>query len=120
MNDVEKPIVYIVHQPSRFDKIKKKMISINLKGADAYGDLLFIFPGNERPPCLPEALPIMRSVLSGFRACDYLVIVGDFDLYTWAAVLALRATGGTLKLLKWNNRKKVYDVCAAPVGLLAD
>jgi hypothetical protein len=93
---------------------------MDLKTAEKYGDLCIVLPGADRPPCGADALPTLRQAFRDFRDTDFLVIAGDLDLYTWAAALALQATGGKINLLKWDNRGRSYDVVKAPDGLWAE
>jgi hypothetical protein len=46
--------------------------------------------------------------MAGYGADDLLVALGDPSLIAAAAVLAVRATGGLLRMLKWDRLAKDY------------
>lgn len=112
------PIVYAINEPSRFDHNKKKMIKMNLNMAQSFGTLHVIFPGEDRPPCVAQGADVLKTEMANFRSCDRLLLVGDMDLVAFAAVLAAKATGGQLTLLKWHSRDRRYFEVVAPEGLL--
>lgn len=107
---MSRPRVFIVHEPMRRDPRSKEMVPAHdLRPASQFGDLKFILPGAVRPALDPESsLPAIRDAMSGFMEDDYLAMVGDMNLVIWAAALGLRATGGIMKLLKWNNQDRCY------------
>ena len=113
--------VYLIHEPVQFDRRQNKMVPLRVSEAvERYGELKVVFPGADRPPRGDRALPVLAQAMGRFRPCDYLVLAGDWDIVVWAAVLAAKATAGKIKLLKWNNRAREYDVIEAPPGLWAD
>jgi hypothetical protein len=71
----------------------------------------------KRPPANEKAIGAIHRTLAKFTPDDYLVVAGDMDLVIWASYLALSRTNGRLKLLKWNNRLRNYDLICAPDGL---
>jgi len=109
--------VFIIHEPARWDASKKRMVPFDLSSVDDYGERVVIFPGGNRPPPWAEAGPRLLETMTQFKETDFLVIAGDIDFLVWASVLALRATNGKLKLLRWNNRSTRYDISTAPPEL---
>lgn len=110
--------VYALHEPVRFDRAKRCMVPISLDRARSYGELKVVFPGTNRPPPINRCKDELRAAMSEFRPCDRLLIVGDMDLFAFAAVLAAKATNGDLTLLKWDSRAQEYLEVRAPEGLL--
>lgn len=94
------------------------MVKLDLSEAEQFGPLRFAFPGPDRPPPLDRAGPVLKQFMSDFRPDDRLLIAGDMDLVAFAAVLAAKATGGRLTLLKWHSRDRRYFEVEAPDGLL--
>lgn len=116
----ESPRVYLINWPSFYDREKRCMVKREMDSGESFGELKVIFPGTDRPPASEQALPVLAREMASFRSIDYLVLAGDWDLVTWAAVLAARATKGKLQLLKWDNRGRCYSPIVAPVGLWED
>jgi hypothetical protein len=110
--------VYVVHEPVRWDRYKRKMTPVDLDPAKAFGELKILLPGHDRPPSAQEAFPVLKEAMCGFGPDDYLVVAGDMELLVWVAVLALKKTGGKLRLLKWDNRLHRYEVANSPAELL--
>lgn len=104
--------VFIIHEPARW--YNGHMVPFDLSPADAYGERCVIFPGGDRPPPWAIAGPAMQAALATFTEHDFLLVAGDMDMVVWASVLALRATGGKLRLLKWSNRSRGYEPVDAP------
>lgn len=109
--------VYFVHRPSQWDRVLRSMVPLDLTPAEKFGDIIVMIDGTDRPPSADEALPLMRKKLAGFTAADYLAVAGDFDLVVWASIIASRRVGDDLRLLKYNNRARDYDIKQAPRGL---
>lgn len=109
--------VFAVHQPTRWVYRERKMEPLDLSPAAAFGELVVILPGLDRPPTAPQALPTLRHALAAFTEADYLVVAGDMGLLVWASALALQATSGKIQLLKWDNRGQCYEVEHAPDGM---
>jgi hypothetical protein len=117
---MKSPRVYLINWPVFYDREKKCMVRREMNVAESFGELKIIFPGTDRPPSSEKALPILAREMSLFSPLDYLVLVGDWELVTWAAVLAAKATKGKIKLLKWNSRAMNYEPITAPAGLWED
>lgn len=113
------PVVYVLHEPVRWDRDQRRMVPIDLTRARTYGRLKVVFPGTDRPPPITECVDRLRAAMAEFRPWDRLLIAGDMDLLAFAAVLAARAAGGNLTLLKWHTRDRAYEEVKAPPGLLS-
>ena len=104
--------VFLIHEPVRWNG--SRMVALDMSPAKDYGELKVIFPGQDRPPCVAEAMPAIADAMGLFTENDYLVIAGDMDLLIWAAALALENTKGKVRLLRWDNRGRRYEVSEAP------
>ncbi len=111
-------LVYVVHRPSRFDDRRCRMVPLNLKPAERFGNLKVIFPGVHLPPQGEAAAPGLIAGLRDFRPHDYLLVAGDMDLLVWAAMLATRASKAKLRLLKWDRQRGEYDVRTVPDSIM--
>lgn len=109
--------VYVIHEPMRRNRQTGEMAAVfDLSPAGQFGELVYVLPSHTRPALDPESvLPQIREVMAGYTADDYIVAVGDPALYCWATALATRATGGIVKLLKWDGRDQVYYPTKAQV-----
>ena len=107
---MNRPRVYIVHEPKRFDQRSRELVSaFNVKTAAEFGDITYILSSANRPPIDPEAsLPAIRKAMALFKPQDYLLLIGDMNLVAWAGAIAARATDGVLNLLRWDNVDKRY------------
>lgn len=110
--------VFVVHEPSFWDRTKKRMVPMDIAPADKFGQRVVIFPGPDRPPRGEKAIPRMAEALATYTRNDFLLVSGHTDLLIWACVLAFRAGNG-LTLLKWNNRERDYEAVPAPASLCA-
>ena len=95
--------VFLVHEPSKWDG--RRMVPIDMSPAYKFGSLVTIFPGPDRPPPIADGIETMEKVLADFTEHDFLVVAGDMDLVVWAAMIAKPK-----KLLKWDSRRRCYDV----------
>lgn len=111
-------IVYALHQPVRYDRVKREMVPVDLSRAKSFGDLHIVFPGTDRPPPIAQCADALKAAMARFKPADRLLIAGDMDLIAFAAVLAAKACKGQLTLLKWDGRERRYYEVAAPDGLL--
>jgi hypothetical protein len=102
-------IVYIPQQPSRYEHALQLWIpSMNLKPAEKFGRPLIMLPPNLANAMTAPLVEALKEKMANFDAADYLVAVGDPTLIAAAAGIALRKTGGTLNLLKWDKQARDY------------
>lgn len=111
-------VVYAIHQPVRYDRVKREMVPVDLTAAKTFGQLHIVFPGRDRPPPITACADELKAAMARFKPHDRLLIAGDMDLIVFAAVLAAKACGGKLTLLKWDGRERRYHEVSAPNGLL--
>lgn len=111
-------IIYVLHEPVRFDKTKRIMVPIDLAPARKLGDVHIVLPGHDRPPPIEDCADDLKAAMARFTPADRLLIAGDMDLVVFAAILAAKACNGALVLLKWSARNRCYFEVAAPAGLL--
>lgn len=101
--------VYAPQQPSRFDVASRLWIpTMNMQAAEKYGPLVVMLPPNANRLHTAPLLASLKESMSAFTAEDWLVAVGDPSLIAAAACIAVRKTGGLLRLLKWDRMTSDY------------
>lgn len=109
MNDDIQPRVFIPSIPSRFDTSTRLWIpTVNIDSAKHHGELVIMLPPNANRIDLKSLVDIMRDKMSDFGEEDWVVALGDPSLFAAAACLATAATGGLLRLLKWDRMERTY------------
>lgn len=104
--------VYVPQQPSRWDADLSLWIpTMNLRPAEKYGTVSIMLPPNLANAMLAPLVEALKEKLATFTRDDCLVAIGDPSLIAAAAGIALKRTGGTLKLLKWDRQAKDY-ICS--------
>lgn len=114
---MSRPRAYVVHQPVKLDYTTRQWVpNVDVSFASVYGDVVFLLTTPERAPVDPElTLPILREKLKAFTKDDYLVLVGDMNLVIYAAALAMKETGGFIRMLRWNPVDRGYICITANV-----
>lgn len=103
------PLVYVPHEPLRRDPETGEWgRAKDLTPALEYGELRFLLPAG-RPPNDPAlVVELLEAGLADFRPEDYLLPVGSPVVSAWAAAIAARRSGGTLRVLEWLTRSSAY------------
>lgn len=105
------PRVFIPHMPRRFDVTVNDWVpSVNVDPARKYGEILVVVDQNIPRTTLAPLLQSLKERMSTFTDEDYLLPLGDPALIAAAAGVALRQTGGLLRMLKWDRFTKDYIV----------
>jgi len=108
---MNKPRVFVVNEPMRWDGQRRCMVRArDITPAYEFGELIFLTPGGDPPINPQESIDQMTSNLSKFNFTedDYLLPIGHPLLIAWAAAIAARMAGGKLKLLHWQSRTCTY------------
>jgi hypothetical protein len=101
--------VYAPQQPSRFDLTTRLWIpTMNMQAAEKFGELVVLLPPNANRLHTAPLLVSLKERMEHFTAEDWLVAVGDPSLIAAAACIAVRKTGGLLRLLKWDRMSSDY------------
>lgn len=101
--------VYAPMVPSRFDPGSNLWIpSIEIAPAERYGKILIMLPPNGVRAGTAPCVAAIKEKMEHFSADDYLIGVGDPTLIAAAACIAVRKTGGLLRMLKWDRMAKDY------------
>lgn len=101
--------VFAPQQPSRFDTSTRLWIpTMNMQPAAKYGELVVLLPPNANRLHTVPLLEALKTGMSDFTKDDWLVAVGDPSLIAAAACIAIRKTGGVLRLLKWDRLTSDY------------
>lgn len=110
------PKVYAPQIPSKFDVATKLwMPSINLDPAKQHGEVVVMLPPNANRLHISPLIVALREQMKDFTAEDYVVAVGDPSLIAAASCLAVKKTGGLLRILKWDRQTSSYIPVEAQV-----
>ena len=105
------PRVFIVQQPSRFDKVQNKWVSkYDLSAANEFGEIEILFgPGNIQLHDLDSIIEMLHTKLAGMTSDDSLLaVMGDPVASTLAIMVATKITGGNFKILKFDRITNKY------------
>src|SRR5262245_16034367 len=97
------PRVFVVQQPAKLNNAGNWQPIFDISPAKAFGELRFILlrPGNIYLDTLDTVLDHMRSALRDFSDADFILPTGEPVAIAAAAMIAAKANGGRIKLLKW-------------------
>lgn len=103
------PKVYAPQVPSRYDAATRLWVpSINLEPAKPFGEVVVMLPPNANRLHINPLVVALREQMKDFSADDYIVAVGDPSLIAAAACIAVKKTGGLLRILKWDRQTSTY------------
>lgn len=103
--------VFIVQRPAQYDKTKGGWVNkYDLSPASEHGELVFLLrPGNIFKSKLADALERLERELKDFSSADHLLAVGDPVAIAAAVMVASKASGGKVSLLKFDRMTGKYD-----------
>jgi len=82
---------------------------INIMGARAYGDFVFLLPELSQIIFSPGPLIFkLRNALKNFTTEDYLLLTGDPAIIGVACSIVSDITNGRYNLLKWDKQERKY------------
>lgn len=101
--------VYAPQVPSKYDPATKLWLpSINLDPAKIFGEVVVMLPPNANRLHINPLIVALRDQMKEFTENDYIVAVGDPSLIAAASCIAVRKTGGLLRILKWDRQTSAY------------
>lgn len=103
--------VFIVHETLTRQGGRTK----NLQPARQFGEFIHLVNPGPQPEDLASVLPQIKYRLMEFTPDDYLIPIGHPILIGWATAIAADNTGGSVKLLYWNNNKHCYETMPAKI-----
>ena len=81
----------------------------DLSPAERYGRLITLMPeGNAEPDTAQSAAEELCAALADFGPRDYLLPLGDPVLIAAAAAAAAKASGGLIRILRWDAKRRAY------------
>ena len=105
------PRVFAPHIPSKFDTATKLWIpSVEIAPAEKYGTVVAMLQPNSARAGLAPCVAAMKERMADYNEEDFLIGIGDPSLIGAAACIAVRRTGGLLRMLKWDRMAKDYFV----------
>lgn len=116
--------VYVVQEHRRYDRDTGGYIPVHdLSPARQYGELKFLLNPTAGPWQSESIIRDLREGLRDFTPDDYLLMVGNPVLCSWATAIAadiVYDTGQPLKFLQWNGKDHQYVPLAANLFPLDD
>ena len=101
--------VYVPQLPSRFDAATRLWIpSVNLFPAEKFGEIVTMLPPNANRLHTAPLVQALKEAMADYTAEDFIVAVGDPSLIAAASCIAVRKTGGVLRMLKWDRHTSDY------------
>lgn len=103
------PKVYAPQVPSKYDAATRLWVpSINLDPAKQFGEIVVMLPPNANRLHINPLVTALREQMKDYAVEDYVVAVGDPSLIAAAACIAVKKTGGILRILKWDRQSSSY------------
>lgn len=101
--------VYIPQMPAKFDRATNLWIpTININPAKRFGELVTMLPPGATRLSMEACAHVISEHLEDYGPEDMVVALGDPSLYAVAACLAVKKTGGLLRMLKWDRQLGDY------------
>jgi hypothetical protein len=114
--------VFIVNEPLRKDPETKEWVRmIDLAPAEEFGEIKFLLPSGHLPNDFSVTVERLMLGLVGYTKDDFILPVGDMSAAAVAVGIAMRVTGGCVRILRWNRSAKVYrpvdvDITGQPLA----
>jgi len=103
------PNVYVPQVPGRLDAKSGVWVpTVNISPAKKFGRIIEMLPMEANRLHVAPLLTVLREKMKEYSSDDMIIAVGDPSIIAFTACLAVRATGGTLKLLKWDRQTSDY------------
>lgn len=103
--------VFVVQQPAVYDRVRRAFVpKYDLSAAEDHGAIVTLLgPGNIFRDRLANAVARLSAMLKDYRESDFILAVGDPVAIAAAVLIAGRATGGIVHLLKWDRLSSSYE-----------
>lgn len=103
------PRVFAPQIPSRLDRsIRVWVPTVDMKPAERFGELVVCLPPDAYRIAPAPMVQAMKEQMADFTEDDYIVAIGNPTLIAAAACIAVRKTGGRLKILTWDRMTSDY------------
>lgn len=100
---------FIPQQPSKYDKDTRLWIPIvDIQQVEQFGTPVVMIPPNAGRGSTAPLVDVIKAKMRDYTIDDYIVALGDPSLIAAAACIAAKATGGVVKMLKWDRIVKTY------------
>ena len=84
---------------------------LNLSPAKKFGELVVVLPVGNMTHDIDRTIRKIKTKLDPMGPQDYLLPIGDPLMIGLVMAVALRyASGGPLKVLRWDRQESMYDV----------
>lgn len=111
-------VVYVVQKTMRSDPQTGDLVpKFDVTPAERYGELRYLLSPSAGPWTPEAVLPELARKLDGYRAEDYLLLIGSPILIGWAVAMAAQASGGVVQCLQWSGSSQGYRAVRADLDL---
>lgn len=101
--------VFIPQEPTRWDPIEKKLVSImNFGEAGKFGETVICLPPGKIALTTQPTVFQLQKLMRGFCDDDFIICVGDPSLIAMTATVAAAYNRGRYKLLKYDRNSGGY------------
>ena len=101
--------VFIPQMPTKFDRATNLWIpTININPARRFGDLITLLPPAATRNSIDTCAASVSDAMQDYGPEDCIVAVGDPSIYAIVACIAVKKTGGLLRMLKWDRQLGDY------------
>ncbi len=103
--------VFVVQRPAYFNRERKGWVNkYDLTPGTKFGELVFLLrPGNIYKDKLEGAMRHLTKQLSDYNPDDHILAIGDPVAIAATVLIAARATGGSVSLLKFDRIEEKYE-----------
>ena len=101
--------VFIVQMAHRLDRRTNELVPVDVSSAAQYGTLVELLSPSAKPFWPNDE--VVRELHEGLRTYtpdDHLLMIGNPCLIAMAAAVAANYSGGSLNLLQWHGKQKLY------------
>ena len=103
------PRVFAPSLPSRFDSASRLWVpTVEISPAEKFGKIVVMLPANAARAGLAPCVAAMKEQMADYGPDDFIIGIGDPSLIGAASCIAVRQTGGLLRMLKWDRMSKDY------------
>ncbi len=111
--------VFVVQRPAYYDRERRGWVNkYDISRAGEHGKIVCLLkPGNIYRDKLGAAVRRLQEMLEDYGPGDHILAIGDPVAIAAAVMVASRANGGRISLLKFDRQDGSYDAYEVCVGL---
>lgn len=96
--------VFVVQEPHHRDPGTGEIVpKFDLSSAQMFGELVYLLSPTAAPWSSASIIAELHEKLADYTEDDYLLLIGNPALMTWAGAIAAEHSGGVIKQLQWRR-----------------